>query len=171
MTLDMRQVAGLAGAAAIGLGVAFGVYLWQGSTSNGRSEMGGKPLSELRIPANNAALAEKGRGLYAQACADCHGLRLQGEPNWRQRRADGTLPAPPHDESGHTWHHPDPYLFAYTKFGGQGFMPEGQKSAMPGFGGQLSDREILAILAYIKSRWPDHIQERQARLTRRAADG
>ncbi len=171
MKLDMRQIAGLAGAAVIGLGVVFGIYLWQGDASGNGSNMAGKPLSELRIPADNAELADKGRGLYAEACADCHGLRLEGQPNWRQRRADGTLPAPPHDENGHTWHHPDPYLFAYTKFGGQRFMPDDRKSAMPGFGGQLSDREILAILVYIKSRWPEHIQERQARMTRRAADG
>ena len=30
---------------------------------------------------------------------------------------DGRLPAPPHDESGHTWHHPDAQLFAITKYG------------------------------------------------------
>ena len=30
------------------------------------------------------------------------------------------LPAPPHNETGHTWHHPDEMLFAITKYGREG---------------------------------------------------
>ncbi len=36
-----------------------------------------------------------GRGVYQTHCAACHGADLEGQPNWRQRGADGLLPAPP----------------------------------------------------------------------------
>ena len=43
-----------------------------------------------------------GQRLYGDHCASCHGLNLEGEANWRVRNDDGTMPAPPHDETGHT---------------------------------------------------------------------
>jgi hypothetical protein len=45
------------------------------------------------------------------------GANLEGQPNWKERQANGRLPAPPHDASGHTWHHPDAQLFGITKQG------------------------------------------------------
>jgi mono/diheme cytochrome c family protein len=39
---------------------------------------------------------------------------------------------------------------------------------MPAYKDTLSDREIWAVLAYIKSRWPEEIRERQARITQQA---
>ena len=56
---------------------------------------------------------------YQAHCASCHGVDLEGQPNWRTMKADGSLPAPPHDETGHTWHHDTKMLFDYTKYGGQ----------------------------------------------------
>jgi mono/diheme cytochrome c family protein len=63
------------------------------------------------------------------------------------------MPAPPHDESGHTWHHPDDMLFDITKHGIARYAPPGYQSDMPAFGGVLSDDEIRAVLAFIKSHW------------------
>ena len=64
------------------------------------------------------------------------------------------MPAPPHDESGHTWHHPDHVLFGITKRGlVPPYAPAGYKSDMPAFADQLSDDEIWAVLAYIKGHW------------------
>ncbi|HZM35693.1 MAG TPA: cytochrome c [Burkholderiales bacterium] len=96
----------------------------------------------------------QGKALYDLHCASCHGLRLEGQPNWRQRLANGRMPAPPHDESGHTWHHPDEVLFGITKHGMvPPYAPPGYPSDMPAFGGALSDAEIRAVLAYIASQW------------------
>ncbi len=112
-----------------------------------------------------AANLERGETLYAENCASCHGANLAGEQNWRQPGPDGVLPAPPHDKSGHTWHHDDAMLFDYTKQGGQALMEQRGvsdfKSGMPGFGEQLSDSEIRDILAYIKSTWPEEIRRAQ----------
>jgi len=109
-----------------------------------------------------------GRQVYEANCATCHGADLEGEPDWRKRRADGTLPAPPHDATGHTWHHPDEQLFAITKQGTAAFAPAGYKTTMTGYAGVLSDEEIRAALDYIKSRWPEDIRTRQAEASRRA---
>ncbi len=110
-----------------------------------------------------------GRGVYQAHCAACHGADLEGQPNWRKRGADGLLPAPPHDETGHTWHHSDSQLFAMTKHGTAALVGPGYETTMTGFGEVLSDTEIRAVLAYIKSRWPETIRRRQAEATARAA--
>jgi mono/diheme cytochrome c family protein len=95
-----------------------------------------------------------GQKVYAQHCAACHGAKLEGQPNWRVRMPTGRMPAPPHDESGHTWHHSDGVLFGITKNGLMPpYGPPGYESDMPAFAGKLSDDEIWAVLAYIKSQW------------------
>jgi mono/diheme cytochrome c family protein len=107
--------------------------------------------------------------LYAENCASCHGAELEGQPNWRGLNDDGTRPAPPHDETGHTWHHGDGLLFDYTKLGGQDALEQrgidGFASGMPGFNEVLSDEQIWVILAFIKSTWPERAQEIQAAQT------
>lgn len=111
---------------------------------------------------------DRGRQVYAESCASCHGANLEGQPNWQHRRVNGRMPAPPHDESGHTWRHSDPDLFAMTKLGIGGVVA-GYESDMPAFGGTLSDDEIAAVLAFIKSTWPERQRDFQARVT--AKDG
>ena len=129
--------------------------------------------ARLRGPAaaapDSARLA-LGGALYGAHCAACHGAELEGEPNWRQRKPDGLLPAPPHDETGHTWHHPDGQLFEITKRGTAALVGSDYRTAMGPFGAVLSDDEIRAVLAYIKSRWPDNIRARQAGITERAGN-
>lgn len=113
----------------------------------------------------------QGETLYAQSCASCHGANLEGQPDWRTPDADGRLPAPPHDETGHTWHHPDRMLFQYTKLGGREVLAQQGvefDSGMPAFGDVLLDREIWNILAYIQSTWPERARAVQAERT--AAD-
>jgi mono/diheme cytochrome c family protein len=95
-----------------------------------------------------------GRDLYAANCAKCHGANLEGQPDWMKRNENGRLPAPPHDESGHTWHHSDKQLFTITKFGLAAIAP-GYKSDMPAFENVLTDVEITAVWDYIKGTWSD----------------
>lgn len=107
-----------------------------------------------------------GRALYAVHCASCHGAKLEGQPNWRRPGKDGILPAPPHDETGHTWHHDNQYLFDYTRLGGKALfeargLPE-IASGMPGSTEDLTDDGIWDILAYIRSTWPERIRRVQA---------
>jgi mono/diheme cytochrome c family protein len=112
-----------------------------------------------------------GQPVYANHCASCHGDKLQGEPNWSQRKPNGHLPAPPHDATGHTWHHTDRELFQVVKNGVTPCAPAGYQSDMPAFRKTLTDEQILAALAYIKSFWPEDIRERQTHLTEHAENG
>jgi mono/diheme cytochrome c family protein len=109
-----------------------------------------------------------GRTVYDAHCAVCHGPQLEGQPDWRQRLHNGRLPAPPHDETGHTWHHPDQQLFGMTKYGMTPYAPEGYESDMPAFDSTLFDEEIWAVLAYIKSTWPEGIRQRQTAISERS---
>ncbi len=121
--------------------------------------------------AGGAARLALGKLVYDGQCAACHGVNLEGQPNWRHRLPSGELPAPPHDATGHTWHHPDAFLFAVTKHGTLRFAPPGYKSTMGGFADVLSDAEIRAVLAYIKASWPPEIRARQADITERHRGG
>ena len=107
-----------------------------------------------------------GQILYVTNCASCHGINLEGQPNWRSPNDDGILPAPPHDATGHTWHHDNALLFEYTKFGGQGALGTRGitdfNSGMPAFKDVISDEDIWNVLAYIRSTWPERNQKTQA---------
>ena len=103
------------------------------------------------------SIVQLGSVLYAEQCASCHGQNLEGQPNWHKRDQDGYLPAPPHDETGHTWHHTDKDLFEMTKYGIRAFAGEGYKTRMPIYKDILSDSEILAVLSFIKSGWPTEV--------------
>ncbi|WP_372071407.1 cytochrome c [Tistrella mobilis] len=146
----MRIFSGLVlGAAALAAAVAAGWAFWP-STPGGRAD------------ADDARQVGLGKVVYQENCVSCHGANLEGQPDWRTRKPDGRLPAPPHDETGHTWHHPDQQLFRITKLGVKPpLAPEGYQSDMPAFGGVLSDDEIWAVLAFIKSRWPSEVLARQ----------
>ena len=113
---------------------------------------------ELRIDARDPARVARGRVVYEQRCAVCHGQRLEGQPDWRIRLSNGRLPAPPHDDTGHTWHHPDEVLFAIVKNGlVPPYAPAGYESDMPAFGPAISDEDIRAVLAYIESHWSGEV--------------
>ena len=112
----------------------------------------------------NAETVARGHELYDVHCAACHGSDLAGQEDWQSRDADGFLPAPPHDATGHTWHHPTEQLFAITKLGTEAIVGGGYRSNMAGFGDVLSDDEIYAVLAFIKSTWPDRIITRHSQM-------
>ncbi|MEX0301709.1 MAG: cytochrome c [Leisingera sp.] len=123
------------------------------------------------LPYQDPAAVAAGEVIYQDYCASCHGADLQGEVDWQVRDAEGYLPAPPHDESGHTWHHPDAQLLAITKFGVAQLVGNGYRSRMEGYEGLLSEAEMVAALAYIKSRWPAEIIVRHNQINRMADEG
>ena len=110
---------------------------------------------------SSSAFGQDGRALYLERCASCHGVNLEGQPDWMVRKPDGKLPAPPHDASGHTWHHSDEQLLRIVRDGLATIAP-GYKTDMPAFGGDLTDAQIIAILDYVKSTWPEREREFQA---------
>lgn len=126
-----------------------------------------EPVPALRADPADKAQVELGTKVYAVQCAACHGKNLEGQPDWRRRLPNGRLPAPPHDDSGHTWHHSEELLFNITKFGlVPPHAPGGYESDMPAFAGKLSDKEIYAVLAYVMSRWSDEVTSARAEMLR-----
>ena len=121
----------------------------------------------------DAGFVAIGERIYAEHCASCHGANLEGEtPDWRAPGPDSRLPAPPHDETGHTWHHDDVTLFRLTKYGLAAMLgPDATyESNMPAYEGVLSDDEILAVLSFIKSRWPAELRARHDAMSEQAAE-
>jgi len=98
---------------------------------------------------------DQGQKIYVQSCASCHGAQGEGQfPDApREPDATGRRGAPPHTGEGHTWHHGDEMLIEYVRDGGMGdpesFYP------MPAFGGQLTETDIIHVIAYIKTMWSD----------------
>jgi len=118
----------------------------------------GEPTETPPVPSSDRAA---GALLYAENCASCHGADLEGAP-------------PPHDASGHTWHHTDTQIFTYTKLGGAGAMAKSGvndfNSGMPAFEDVLTDEEIWAVLNFIKSTWPQKIRDAQSEMSRENSD-
>lgn len=124
--------------------------------------------TDIELYPDDVQMIADGKRLYADQCASCHGAGLEGEGNWRERKSNGRLPAPPHDENGHTWHHDDRALFNLTKHGPQFVAGDDYESDMPAFRDVLSDRDIVAILSYIKSTWPEKVRATHDEINRRA---
>lgn len=112
-------------------------------------------------------IVAEGAALYRTHCASCHAI------------ADASMPAvppeeqdtPPHDASGHTWHHPDEVLFAITKHGvAQVAGMAGYATAMPVYDGVLDDDDIVAVLSWIKSQWPAHVRAKHDQINRQARE-
>ena len=138
------------------------LFVWTNGSEAIASETETETETEISVD------LEAGQTLYLENCASCHGVDLEGQENWRSAGDDGVLPAPPHDKTGHTWHHPDSLLFNYTKLGGKELLASQGiefNSGMPAFGDVLSDPEILNVIAYIKSTWPERQREIQASRT------
>lgn len=124
-------------------------------------------VAVIAAPAH--VIAADGAALYAEHCAACHGVNLEGEADWRIQNEDSSMRAPPHDGSGHTWHHPDQMLHDYTRLGGAETLRRmgvtGVNSAMPAFGDLMSDQEIDAVLDFIKSNWSPGMRDHQRMIT------
>ncbi|MFL2818725.1 MAG: c-type cytochrome [Candidatus Puniceispirillales bacterium] len=118
-----------------------------------------KSNASINLNLTDSSIIENGKKVYANNCASCHGINLEGQKNWMSRLPDGLMPAPPHDETGHTWHHPDRYLFMVTKYGIEELIGEKYLNNMPVYKDILSDEEIIAVLSYIKSTWPSKIKK------------
>jgi mono/diheme cytochrome c family protein len=134
-----------------GLLILIGVWLWSRDAA----------VPE-QIDVDDRQLVAMGEEVYTTHCAACHGFNLEGQPEWQQPYADGSLKAPPHDETGHTWHHSDAYLVESIKLGGARLQPNIGVSAMPAYDDVLTDQQIAAVLAYIKNSWPEEILEAQS---------
>ena len=103
-----------------------------------------------RADPGNAAQVALGQSIYATRCASCHGASLAG-----------TTAASALDASGQTSRRDDAWIFTTIKQGGQATAAPGATSLMPAFGGGLSDEQIWAAIAFVKSTWPAEVRAQQ----------
>ncbi len=115
------------------------------------------------VPTFDPQLLSRGEGVYQQYCAACHGVDLEGQPDWKSPLPDGSLRAPPHDSTGHTWHHSDEVLMEIiTKGSDRAFG-----GSMKGFADVIDEQDRLAVLEFIKSSWGPEEREFQWWITAR----
>ena len=116
----------------------------------------------IDLEADDLVVVQAGEKIYQTNCASCHGKYLEGQPDWRIRDANGFLPAPPHDATGHTWHHADDLLFEIVKYGPSVVTGDDEyKTTMPVYKDILSDEDIVAVLSFIKNTWPEEQRDWQ----------
>lgn len=121
------------------------------STSSARAASEPPPLEP--------SLVKNGHEIYRQYCASCHGANAQGAPNWQERDEHGELPAPPHNEEGHTWRHSDAELYMMVSKGWRDPFNKTKRLTMPAFSDVLSPDQIRAVIAYLKTLWtPEETQ-------------
>ncbi len=136
--------------------VSLGGVIWRWQTSPHGDSVTINGFTVPPVPTLNAQLVSEGETLYTQFCASCHGANLEGVPEWKSVQPDGKLLPPPHDSSGHTWHHPDELLLSIISDGG-----DPSYSDMPAYGDILTDEETNAILTFIKNSWGPEEREFQ----------
>lgn len=117
----------------------------------------------------DVAVIRLGAQVYRAQCASCHGNALQGAADWKRMGVDGRLPPPPHDSTGHTWHHADGLLFRIVARGTAvaiGDTARTSRYGMPAFASQLSPVEMRAVLTYLKTTWTPDQRRRQTEASR-----
>ena len=113
----------------------------------------------------NAEAVAYGRGVYAANCATCHGPNAEGAPDWQVPDAEGKAPPPPLNGTAHAWHHPAKGLYTVIMKGSPGGAGN-----MPAWRGKLGDTEVVAVLAWFQSLWPDQIYAQWQKIEQRALD-
>ena len=113
------------------------------------------------VPTLDPQRVSRGEAVYEQFCAACHGANLEGQPDWQSPLPDGGFPAPPHDSTGHTWHHSDEVILEIIAQGSNPLFG----GTMQGFAEVIDDQDRLAVLEFIKSRWGQEEREFQRRIT------
>ncbi len=109
----------------------------------------------MPLPTLDTEEVARGRQIYLQYCASCHGPNAEGTPDWEQPDERGNLPPPPHDDSGHTWRHGDEELSRIIRDGWRDPFNQTPELTMPPFKDALSDAEIRAVITYFKSLWSE----------------
>jgi cytochrome c len=125
-----------------------------------------EPVPREAVPTIDPASERLAAGQrnYNTYCAHCHGYAGEGQhpATIEQTQTYGYNLVPAHDESGHTWQHPDQLLFEVTKYGIRNPL---NLYRMTPFGSQLSDDDIFGVIDYMKTFWTDEQREYQQQLT------
>lgn len=132
-----------------------GMAILAGCSPSGRQRI--LPASPSSLPPLDPAQIARGRQVYVQYCARCHGPNAEGAPNWQVPDARGDMPAPPHDDHGHTWRHSDAQLAEIIRNGLRDPFNKTSELTMPPFRAELTEAQVRDVIVYFKSLWsPEH---------------
>lgn len=129
------------------LGLSAAIVSWLSDT--------GRLLADADVAVTPDAVAEGGR-LYARNCAACHGSGIDDPPGWRP--VIGGVAPPPLAAEGPPPKSTDGYLVRVIRDGGAAVHGDPARDRMPPFRDVLTNREVHAVVAFLKDRWPDHLQ-------------
>lgn len=107
-------------------------------------------------PDADQGMVARGEQLYAASCVQCHGGPTGGQIS--------DIP-PRHNAEGHTWHHSD-CLLAEIVLDGLPPRPGATgDQVMPAYRDELTEADVEAILAFLKTWWTDEQRSSQAETT------
>ena len=121
------------------------------------------------LPPLDPVALRTGAAVYQARCAACHGARGEGAADWTRPGPGGVYPPPPHDSTGHTWHHADGLLYRIVARGTAAAIGDTLRAArygMPAFDSVLPPREIHAVITYLKTGWTPAQRRSQAAASR-----
>ena len=113
------------------------------------SNDGGKRWTSFQgSDTSTPAKINQGEKLYVANCQQCHGIKGVGErPGEPNAKDEFGFLAPPLNDNGHAWHHPDQQLVETILNG----SPRNER--MIAWKENLSKENVKAIVSYIKSLW------------------
>jgi len=113
----------------------------------------------------DGAQLTRGKAVFEQNCARCHGADAQGAFGWQNQQPDGSYLPPPLNGTGHAWHHPRAALINVIETG-----TRAQGGTMPAWSGKLTDAQIGDVVTWIESLWPKQTYEEWWHMNQRYSD-
>lgn len=100
------------------------------------------------------AQLSRGAKIFQENCIVCHGQKAEGQKNWRKLNENDRYPAPPLNGTGHAWHHSNE-VNANTIRNGTKHLG----GNMPAWKDKLSDKDIMDVITWFQSKWPDEVYQ------------
>ncbi len=98
----------------------------------------------------------RGAAVFQQRCAECHGPGGQGHPDWRPKRDDKLVVAPPLNGSGPAARRKKAELKKIITEG----VSLGGIPVMPKWNGRLNESDIDDVITWFQALWPPEVYER-----------
>ena len=106
--------------------------------------------ASVTLKPNEPAVVALGEQVYAQNCASCHGVALEGQANWR-REMQMVISLRHHMTKQGTLGTTPTRTLLMTKYGIEEMIGKPYPNNMPAYEDKLTDEEILAVPSYIKA--------------------
>lgn len=103
------------------------------------------PDSAQILPSRLTRIEETGKRIYVSICAYCHGENGDG---FGLNASNLAVPPRNHTDAAYMNSRTDEQLVAVIKYGG---ASQGKSALMPPWGGRLNEREISALVAYVRA--------------------